>query len=192
MARPSKLTPTQWGEIERRFLVGESASALGREFGVSEAGIRKKFGSSYAVSSNGSKVREVALKLADANSALQALPPAHRGVAIDLSEKLRSISMSVASAAELGAKTGHRLHALANTEVGKVDDSNVLSEDSITALKSVGVLTKLANESLMPALNLLAANKDRMREANEANDGAPPMVELTDSQLATFATASSH
>ena len=68
----------------------------------------------------------------------------HRGIAIDLAEKLRSISVSVACAAELGAKTGHRLHALANAEVCKVDDGNVLSDTSLLALKGVGVLTKLA------------------------------------------------
>ena len=52
--------------------------------------------------------------------------------------------MSVACAAEMGAKTGFRLHALANAEVCKVDDGNVLSDISLLALKGVGVLTKLA------------------------------------------------
>ena len=186
MARPSKLTPAQWGEVERRFLSGESASALGREFDVSEAGIRKKFGSSHSVSSNGAKVREVALKLAEANTALHALPPAHRVVAVDLSEKLRNISESVASAAELGAKTGHRLHALANNEVCKVDDAAPLSEDSIAALKGVGVLTKLANESLMPALNLLSANKERAFSA--APIAVIPATHMTDDELASLAS----
>lgn len=162
MARPSKLTPAQWSEVERRFLAGETARALGREFGVSEGGIRKKFGAHQSVSAQGTQVRNVAEKLADAEMALQALPIAQRPIAMDLAEKLRSISRSVASAAELGAMTGHRLHALANSEVGKVDDADPLSDESLTALKGVQVLTKLANESLSPALNLLSANKGRV------------------------------
>jgi len=67
-----------------------------------------------------------------------------------------------------GAATAHRLNALANSEVAKVDDSSPLS--SLENLRGVGVLTKLANESANIALNLLAANKDRVAniEAEEA------------------------
>jgi hypothetical protein len=83
---------------------------------------------------------------------------------MDLAEKLRSISTSLASAADLGAKTSHRLQALANSEVGKVDDADPLSVDSLTALKGVGVLTKLANDSASIALNLLAANKETVKQ----------------------------
>lgn len=162
MARPSKLTPAQWTEIERRYLAGETARSLGREFGVSEAAIRKRYGLTQSLSAQSTQVRKVAEKIADANLALQSLPPVQRGVAMDLAEKLRSIGHSVASAAELGAKTGHRLHALANSEVGKIDDADPLA--SIETLRSVGVLTKLGNDSLVPALNLLSANKDKMRE----------------------------
>lgn len=175
MGRPSKLTPAQWSEVERRLLAGEGARALGREFGVTEGAIRQRIGGTTRVATQSAQVRSAAEKLAEAEIALQALPPSQRPVAIDLSEKLRSISMSVASAADLGAKTGHRLHALANSEVCKVDDADPLSEDSLTALKGVGVLTKLANDSLVTALNLLAANKDRIK-AEEGDQGAPASV----------------
>lgn len=162
MGRPSKLTTAQWEEVGRRLLAGETASALGREFDISEAAIRKKFGSHESVSAKSTKVRAVAEKLADANLALQALPPAQRSVAVDLAEELRTMSVSVARAANLGAKTGHRLHALANSEVAKVDDADPLA--SLETLRNVGVLTKLGNDSLAPALNILAANKDRVKE----------------------------
>ena len=174
MGRPSKLTDAQWDEVERRLLSGETARALGREFGVSEGAIRKKFGAHQKVSAQSAQVRTVAEKLAEANTALAALPPAQRPVAISLAEKLRNISASLASAAELGARTGHRLHALANSEVAKVDDADPLK--SIEALKSVGVLTKLANESLAPALNLIAANKDTVQKLNDDGDGEKPTV----------------
>lgn len=164
MARPSKLSPEQWDEIERR-LPTEGASALGREFGISEAAIRKKFGSNQTVGANSSKVRGVAQKIADARDALAELPVRQQYVAVSLAERLRNISSSLASAAELGAATAHRLHALANSEVAKVDDAEPM--DSIEKLRNVGVLTKLANESSHVALNLLAANKDAVKGLND-------------------------
>jgi hypothetical protein len=123
MGRPSKLTPQQWTEVERRLLAGETARGIAPDFGISEAGIRKRFGAHQSISAQSAQVRTVAEKLADASLALQALPPAQRSVAVDLAEELRTMSVSVARAANLGAKTGHRLHALANSEVAKVDDA---------------------------------------------------------------------
>lgn len=186
MGRPSKLTPQQWAEVERRLLAGETARALGREFGISEASIRGKLGTNHALSAQSARVQETAQKLADAHTALAALPPAQRPVAMDLAEKLRSISNSLASAAELGARTAHRLQALANTEVGKVDDVNPLS--SVENLKGVSALTKLANDSASIALNLLAANKDTVKRLNDEGD-APADPGLPVGDLSTEALA---
>ena len=179
MSRPSKLTPAQWGEVERRLLTGETARALGREFKISEAGIRKKLGANQSTGSQSAQVRKAAEQIAAANEALELLPPAHRHVAVTLAEQLRSISTSLASAAELGAKTAHRLHALANSEVAKVDDAKPLA--SIESLRNVGVLTKLANDSAHVPLNLLAANKGQAPSS--------PFQQMTDEQLgATIAS----
>jgi hypothetical protein len=153
MGRQSKLTPAQWQDIERRLSEGEGASALAREFGISPASVSVKF------SKISKKVADTARKLADAQTALAELPLTQQYTALSLADKLRSISTSLASAAELGAKTAHRLHSLANTEVNKVDDTAPLNAESIEALKGVGVLTKLANDSSQIAVNLLSANK---------------------------------
>lgn len=126
--------------------------------------IRRKYAVDGKCAIQSAQVRKVAEKLAEVNSELEELPPLHRQVAIDLSEKLRNISQSLASAAELGAATSHRLNALANSEVAKVDDADPL--ESIESLKSVGVLTKLANDSASIALNLLAANKEAVQRLN--------------------------
>lgn len=171
MPRASKLTEAQWASLEKRLLAGETASALGREFGISEGGIRKRLGS---VRADSTKVRETAQKLAEAHKSLESLTPAQRPVAIDLADKLRSISSSYASAAELGARTAHRLHALANAEVNKVDDADPLSEESLSAMKGVSLLTKLGNDALVPASNLLAANKERMLPPVSAGDAEAP------------------
>lgn len=168
MARPSKLSLEQWEEIEKRLATGESASALAREFGVSETAIRKKFGSNKSISSKSSKVREVAEKLAEAQTALAELPIRQQYVAISLADKLRNISDNLASAAQYGAQTAHRLNALANSEVSKVDDAEPLA--SVENLKGVAALTKLANESASIALNLISANKDAIKKINDGNE----------------------
>lgn len=158
MGRKSKLSPSQWAEVERRSAEGESARALAKEFGVDESTIRAR------VSPQTPRVKEVAAKVAEAREALATLPPAQQYVAINLADKLRRISDSLAAAAELGAATSHRLNALANTEVAKVDDAKPL--ESLESLRSVGVLTKLANDSASIALNLLAANKETVGKIN--------------------------
>lgn len=159
MARPSKLSPEQWREIERRHAAGEGASDLAREHGVHPSQITRR------VTQVSQKVRNVAQNLAKAQTELAELPVALQYAAISLADKLRSISGSLASAAEMGAKTAHRLHALANSEVEKVDDADPLQ--SLDALRGVGVLTKLANESSQIAVNLLNANRDTVKKANE-------------------------
>lgn len=163
MARPSKLTPDQWAEIERRLLSGEGASALAKEFGVHPAQITRR------VSQVTQIVRNVAEKVAIAQSALAELPVAQQYSAMSLAEKLRNISSSLAAGAELGAKNFHRLSELANTELQKIDDSKPL--ESGDALKGVAILTKMANDAAASPLNLLAANKETVKRLND--DGAP-------------------
>lgn len=167
MGRPSKLTPAQWAEVERRSAEGESPSALAREFKVSAATI------SVRVSKVSKNVREVARLVAQGQAALAELPLRQQHLAVGLAEKLRNISTSLASAAELGAATAHRLQALANSEVAKVDDARPM--DSIESLRNVGVLTKLANDSAATGLNLLAANKEMAARLNEP----PPEAEVS-------------
>ena len=165
MARPSKLSPDQRAEIARRLAAGEGLRALAREFDVGPATISR-----LSVSEQPEQIRAVAKQVAAAQTALAALPVAQQYTALNLAEKLRNISSSLASAAELGAATAHRLHALANSEVSKVDDAEPMA--SIDSLRNVGVLTKLANDSSHIALNLLAANKDRVKQMDDAD--TPP------------------
>ena len=153
MSRPPALNPTQQEEVRRRLAAGEGVRALAREYKVGSATIRR-------LATHSAQVRNVAEKLAAAQDALATLPAAHQYAAISLSEKLRNISVSLASAAELGAKTAHRLQSLANSEVARVEDSDPMA--SMGNLRNVGVLTKLANDSASIALNLLAANRDRI------------------------------
>lgn len=152
MRRPV-LSPSQREEIRRRLAAGAKVRALAAEFGVSVGTISK-------LNEQTEQVQKVAEQMAAAQAALEALPLAQQHTAVALAEKLRAISDNLAAAAMHGAATAHRLNALANAEVAKVDDAEPLK--SLEALRGVGVLSKLANESASVALNLLAANRDRI------------------------------
>lgn len=173
MGRKSKLTPDQWAEVDRRILEGESVRALAREFGISEASIRSR----TAKIGKQENVQQVAAKLVDASQSLAALPISAQISAQNLAAKLIDISRNLASAAQHGAATAHRLNALANGEVAKVDDANPMA--SLENLRNVGVLTKLANDSASIAINLLAANKETVAKLNnqEPEDKLPPVRE---------------
>lgn len=164
MARPSKLTPDQWKIVSKRVIDGESMRALAKEFGVSEGAIRQR------VNTQTAQVKNVAHKLAEAHTALAELPTHQQYMAVSLSEKLRNISDNLAAAAQYGAQTAHRLSALANSEVAKVDDAEPLA--SVENLKGVAALTKLANESATIALNLLSANKETVQRINTSDDSS--------------------
>ncbi len=165
MGRPSKLTPDQWAEVDRRALAGEGVRELARAFGISPAQVSRR------VSKQTEQVRNVAQQLADSQTALAALPLSQQYNAMRLADTLREISDDYASAARLSTKTGLRMHALANAEAGKVDDANLSSDVSILAMKGVALLTKLGNDALVPASNLLAANKDRVAKLDEPPPG---------------------
>jgi hypothetical protein len=166
MGRPSKLTDKQWDEIKRRALNGEKPANLAREFKVSRATI------SARVSARVEKVKSVANQIVSAEQALGELPISEQFLTVSLASKLRAMSDSLAQAGMHGAATAHRLNALANSEVSKVDDANPMA--SLENLRNVGVLTKLANDSSSIALNLLAANKETVKKLNGDGEGDDP------------------
>lgn len=183
MGRRSKLTDAQWADIERRMLEGDAVRALAREFQVSEAAIRAR------KSTQVEQIKTVANQIVATERAIQALPIPAQITAHSLAAKLRAISDNLASAAHYGAATAHRLNALANSEVAKIDDADPLKSGD--SLKGVMVLSRLANDSASIALNLLAANKESVQKMNE--DAPPPptvdAAKLSDAALAELMSA---
>ena len=164
MGRKSKLTEKQWADVQRRVLDGESVRALAKEYGIAESSLRGK------ISVETAQIKTVANQIVATERAVQALPISAQITAHNLASKLRAISDNLANAAHHGAAIAHRLSALANAEVAKIDDAEVLSSESMTAMTGVARLTALANESSKIALNLMAANKDR---AFDGEDQSP-------------------
>ena len=157
MARPSKLSPGQWAEVEGRLAAGESRRALAREFGVSEGAIRQRVPTQTT-----QQVRTVAQQVADAQTALAALPVAQQYTALSLAEQMRQIGRSMASAASLSAATAHRMHELANQEAQKIDDADPLANRD--ALMGVQALTKMGNDAaVLPMQVISIASKGAAR-----------------------------
>lgn len=157
MGRHSKLTEKQWFSVEKRMLEGESNRKLAEEFGVTEAAIRKRFGAQKK------QIVSVANQMLETNRALKALPISAQIGAQNLFQRLLSISEHIANAAEYGAKTAHKLSLIANIKAEEIDDSATLVENA-ESLKSVMAFTKAANDASQIGINILAANKDRMKE----------------------------
>ncbi len=149
MGRKSKLSEEKWSELGVRFFAGESGRSLAREYGVSEAAIRKRFGS------QNKQIKIVANQLAEAEIEFKKLPIGSQISARTLADKLKSISEHLGSAAEYGAMTAHRLSQMAHTETNKIDDTNPLLD--IETLKGISALTRMANESADLGISLINA-----------------------------------
>jgi len=154
MGRKSSLTEKQWSEIERRLLKGESTRGLAREFEISEAAIRKRFGAQTK------QIKDVANQLVAAETAFAALPLGAQISARTLADELKEISMHLAGAARYGAATAHRLSGIAHAKVAEIDDAKPLDDESRQALGDIAVLTKMANGAAEIGMELLKATKD--------------------------------
>lgn len=160
MGRPSKLTDKQWSEIEKKLLQGEKAKDLAKQYKVSPTVLSRRF------SASAKTVKDVANQIVATEVALKSLPVSQQLLAISIADDLRAISTHLAGAGKFGAATAHRLSGIAHAKVQEIDDAAPLNTESIEALKGVAVLTKLANESSQIAVNLLAANKEAIKEMN--------------------------
>jgi ABC-type transporter Mla subunit MlaD len=162
MGRKSALTEKQWQDIGQRLLKGEAGRVLAREYGISEAAIRKRFGTQTK------EIKDVANQLVAAETAFNRLPISAQISARTLADELKEISMHLAGAARYGAATAHRLSGIAHAKVAEIDDAAPLDEDSLVTLKGIAALTHLSNQAAETGLNLLKANKDLKPEDERA------------------------
>ncbi len=166
MGRPSKLTESQWNEIGRRLLAGESAADLAREYGISPTRISMRF------SKRNETVKNVAKQIVETHEALLSLNVSDQIAAVSLADELKAISKHLGGAGRLGAITAHRLAGIANAQVDKIDDVDPLKDSG--ALIAVATLTKTANLASEIGFNLIKASKDMQPE-----DDKPTPVSIT-------------
>ncbi|CAN7328226.1 Hin recombinase [Variovorax sp. LjRoot84] len=168
MGRPSKLTDAQWAEIGKRLLNREKAAKLAREFGVSSALISQRF------SKTNEKVKSVANQLVTTEKALEDLSVPEQLAAVSLARKLRATLEHMAGAAEYGAATAQKLLGMANVQAMKIDDVDPLK--SIDVLRSIGALTKLANDSAVVPSALISGSKEAVKQAQKETPVTPVRI----------------
>ena len=141
--RPSKLTPEQWSEIGKRVVVGgESMSALGREFGVSQCNISNRF------SNSGEDITKAAVNMAAAQDQMAVMTVDEVECVWTLTDQLRTVSGNLATAAVFGSKTAKRLAEIAHGQLRHVGDTQALLTDGqIDVLKIVAGVTKMSSDS---------------------------------------------
>lgn len=180
MGRKSKLSDKQWEEIGKRLLAGEKAAKLAKEFKVSPATLSERFSKSTE------KVKSVANQIVETKDALDALTVSEQISAISLAEQLRSISGHLAGAANYSAATSHRLAGIAHGKVQLIDDAApLLDAKSKEALKDVAILQRMANDAANIPLNLLAANKDAVKQVHKEDPVLPVriVIEVEDASI---------
>ena len=170
MGRKSSLSEKEWIQIGDRLLAGgESARALAREFGTSEASVRRKFPAQRK------DVKIVANQLVAAEAALRSLPISSQIDALNLVDQMKSMSTHLGGAGAFGAMTAHRLAGIAQAKALEIDDAAPLTEQSMEALKSIAYLSRTANEAGEIAMGILKANKETITELNRK----PPAEDKT-------------
>lgn len=167
MAQPSKLTERQWADIEKRLLEGEPARALAKEFGVTEGAIRKRKGTQVK------QIKEVANQIVAAEVAFRGLSIGTQISTQRYAAKLMAISDDMLDGSIHAAANFRRLSAIASTELEKVDVVDPMQ--SADRLKGVAAITAMANEAAKTPINLIAANKESIKDINNA----PPPQEST-------------
>lgn len=188
MGRKQALTPDQLLEAERRhFIGGESLNSLAKEFGVNESTLRRKIKPNKAEGETGPKsLLELATDKARADASakqiaeqIAELPISRQQLVNDMARRLSNISEHMAGAAEFSAATAHRIAGIANAKVLEIDDAAPLGGESLESLKGIAALTELANKAAHIPLNLLAANKEAVKELNQQVKPLPQRVTVT-------------
>ena len=168
----AKITKDQWLLIERRHLVdGESINSLAKEYGVNESSIRRKL---YPKNAESKKVVNSLLELANEKFNIEKqsrknaekiaeLPIQKQLIVTDIYQQLSNISRLTASVAESEANNAQKLSAVKSVQILNLDPE----QPDPTIVAMVKVLGETVNDSLKPALNLLAANKDRINKDDD-------------------------
>lgn len=164
MGRPSKLTEKQWAEVEAKMLGGTPVRALAREYGVSEGAIRAR------KSTQVSEIKDVTNQLVSVERAIKGLPISAQFAVRSRAAMLQAIEDNVLTGAANGAATFVRLTSMANTELQKVNDADLLSEGGSDRLRLVAGLSKMANEAVEPAKHLISSNREKIQQLADESE----------------------
>lgn len=154
MAYVSKLTELQWRKVEKRYLAGESASKLATEFGVTEAAIRKKYGSRQK------EIKTIANQLYQVEKVINDLDEDTKIRVRTLADRLMSVSTHMADAAISSAKLTNKMARIAYLEAQKINEADPM--DNPELLHGVNNCIQMANNASVIAISMMDKNKALM------------------------------
>lgn len=164
-----KLDQKTWDAIELAYFGGQSANSLAKQYGISEAGIRKRLKGKKA-----DKVENAVAKVVEARKAVAALPEVLRVQVDTLADTRMQIIEMTAKSAELAAKTAYRMTHIANIQSAKLDEEN---PDAETA-RMVHGLMETANKAAYQPLELLKAHKGEPLETEHLEPLPKPVYKV--------------
>lgn len=162
MGRKAKLTPQQIKRYQDRHVEGESIRSLAKEAGVSEVTLRGYIGEAAR------KINSVANQIVATDLALKSLPISAQVQAQDRAARIQRMKANLESGMEMLSGNFMRIAAMTQTELSKVDETDLLSEKMIDRLRSVSRLTQMANTSVEVPMRMAAA----LGPSSDGDDGS--------------------
>ena len=162
----ANLTEKQWKKVKDRLDAGESANAIAKDLNIHRSTITRRF------SQHNATVRTLANQIVETEVAFRSATRAQQIDAVEMADTLLSVTQHVGHGARYGAMTFHRLAGIANQKAQRLDDDDPSEEELLTIAR----LTKVGNDAAAPALNLMAANKDRMKQAEDQKEAESALI----------------
>ena len=170
MGRPSVLTEPMKVDILKQLAEDVPIREVARRTGVSEATLRRNF------SAQVQKVKEVGTALARVEHDLTQLPVSAQRAAISMAERMKSIQGGYATAADRSTQTAVKLANLAGRLADQIPDEGEVDTQHLKDALTVSEIQKAANVALLPASNLIAANKPKAGE--EESESGPAVLNI--------------
>lgn len=160
--KPS-ISDATWTDVIRRFIVmGESASALAREIGVTEGAVRSR------ASTKRYEVKQLANQMVEVERKYNTYDRSTKTLIDDMAAQLRAVSSNLTRAAISSSDTSAKLSLIVNKQVSKINPEDPLESEDI--LKAISGMTKMANDASVIGIALINASHKAPRETDEAND----------------------
>lgn len=176
MGRPSKLTEPMKADVLRMLAEGKGLREVSRDTGIAYTTLRRNFSDQVP------KVKDVGMALARAELDLAKLPVSAQRAARTLADRLKDIQEGYATVTERSTKTSIKLANLAGRLADQIPDEGEVDTQHLEDALAASKIQKAANVALLPASNLIAANKgqdqkqaksleDILEEANRIHEG---------------------
>lgn len=133
MARKSPLSAKQWKEIEQRFYAGERASALAREFGITEAAIRKRFGAKKK------DAKKLAIQIVAVETEFNDAEIGTKILARTYADKILAMQDLSSDVGINGLTVAKRLGDVLTKRVAEKTDEELMDEGAIRQLMATGM-----------------------------------------------------